>query len=87
MAKKVERLQDTPEFMKKYNQALKRMDERNQTAEQKKSKSKKSDNKLPDYAEINEENLIRQLFEEDLKRKIEKYKLDEGPESEYYEDT
>lgn len=87
MAKKVERLQDTPEFMKKYNQTLKRMNERNQTAEQKKSKSKKSDNKLPDYAEINEENLIRQLFEEDLKRKIEKYKLDEGPESEYYEDT
>ena len=87
MAKKVERLQDTPEFMKKYKQALKRMDERNQTAEQKKSRSKKSDNKLPDYAEINEENLIRQLFEEDLKRKIEKYKLDEGPESEYYEDT
>ena len=87
MAKKVERLQDTPEFMKKYNQTLKRMNERNQTAEQKKSRSKKSDNKLPDYAEINEENLIRQLFEEDLKRKIEKYKLDEGPESEYYEDT
>lgn len=87
MAKKVERLQDTPEFMKKYNQALKRMDERNKTAEQKKSRSKKSDNKLPDYAEINEENLIRQLFEEDLKRKIEKYKLDEGPESEYYEDV
>lgn len=87
MAKKVERLQDTPEFMKKYNQTLKRMNERNQTAEQKKSRAKKSDNKLPDYAEINEENLIRQLFEEDLKRKIEKYKLDEGPESEYYEDT
>ena len=87
MAKKVERLQDTPEFMKKYNQTLKRMNERNQTAEQKKSRSKKSDNKLLDYAEINEENLIRQLFEEDLKRKIEKYKLDEGPESEYYEDT
>ena len=72
MAKKRERLQDTPEFMKRYGQALKRMDERNQTAEQKRAKQNKQDlKKLPGYAENYEESLIRQLFEEDLKRKIE----------------
>ena len=74
MAKKRERLEDTTEFMKKYGQTLKRMDERNKTAEEKKAKLNKQDlKKLPGFAENYEESLIRQLFEEDLKRKIEKY--------------
>ena len=88
MAKKRERLEDTPEFMKKYGQALKRMDERNKTAEEKKSKLNKQDlQKLPGFAENYEENLIRQLFEEDLKKKIEKYLGEDDKESQYYQDS
>lgn len=88
MAKKRERLKDTPEFMKKYDQALKRMDERNKTAEEKKFKLNKQDlQKLPGFAENYEENLIRQLFEEDLKKKIEKYLGEDDKESQYYQDS
>lgn len=88
MAKKRERLEDTPEFIKKYGQALKRMDERNKTAEEKKSKVNKQDiKKLPGFAENYEENLIRQLFEEDLKKKIEKYLGEDDKESQYYQDS
>ena len=88
MAKKRERLEDTPEFMKRYGQALKRMDERNKTAEEKKSKVNKQDlKKLPGFAENYEENLIRQLFEEDLKKKIEKYLGEDNKESQYYQDS
>lgn len=88
MAKKRERLEDTTEFMKKYGQTLKRMDERNKTAEEKKAKLNKQDlKKLPGFAENYEENLIRQLFEEDLKRKIEKYLGEDNTESQYYQDN
>ena len=88
MAKKRERLEDTTEFMKKYGQTLKRMDERNKTAEEKKAKLNKQDlKKLPGFAENYEESLIRQLFEEDLKRKIEKYLGEDNTESQYYQDN
>lgn len=86
--KKKERLKDDAAFLRKFNQALQRMEERNMTAEQKKAKLNKQDSeKLPGFAENYEESLIRQLFEEDLKKKIKEYKLDEGPESQYYEET